>query len=690
MKNQFAASAALMFAAMPAAHAAEATAPEQTLPAVTVTASASGTPTAPTIKGATTEIERTPGAVEVVPDSAFKSGPAQTIKDVLGSVPGVITQSRWGPDARISIRGSGLSRSYGNRGINMYMDGVPINTSDGLFDLFEIDPTAYRYVEVFKGANALRYGANALGGAVNFVTPTGRSADRFDARFDVGSFGYNRAQVSTGGTAGTEGAFDYFVTASSERFDGYRDHSNGHQERFSGNIGYQFSPTAETRFYVNLNSWRSRLPGEVSKDAALNSPQDADSYFVLVDQQRNIDSQRLANKTTLRFGPTTVDLGLFGVRRHVMHPIFQWLDYRVRDHGGFFRVTDDRTIGASRNRLIGGFNLHNGSIDNNQYQNLPGAVKGALAVSNIDKSENLSAYVEDSFFIRPELALVAGGQVQHSVRSRQDRFLSNGDQSGRRTYDNFSPKLGVLWDVDPSWQVFANASRSAEVPTFDVNSFSSTAASSVDAQTATTYEIGTRGRRPDLTWDIALYRANIRKELQCLTNPSSPGSCTVRNADRTVHQGIEAGVGVAFLKSTFSQGDRTWFNATYTYNGFSFDGDARYGDNRLPGVPQHHIRAELLYKRPGGFFAGPNIEWVPKAYYADNANQLTVDSYKLLNFKIGYGEERSGWSGYIEGRNLLDKRYLSSTVVVETATPTSALFNPGTGRSVYAGARFIW
>ena len=127
------------------------------------------------------DIERTPGGVEVVPDTAFKNGPANTVKDVLGWVPGVITQPKSDIDGRVSIRGSGLTRNYGNRGINIYMDGIPINTSDGLFDLFEIDPTAYRYVEVYKGANALRYGANALGGAINFVTPTGRDASPFDA-----------------------------------------------------------------------------------------------------------------------------------------------------------------------------------------------------------------------------------------------------------------------------------------------------------------------------------------------------------------------------------------------------------------------------------------------------------------------------------------------------------------------------
>ena len=108
---------------------------------------------------------------------------------------------------------------------------------------------------------------------------------------------------------------------------------------------------------------------------------------------------------------------------------------------------------------------------------------------------------------------IAGGQFLHAVRDRQDRFLSNGDQSASRTWDIFSPKVGMLWDVDPTWQVFGNISRSAEVPTFDANTFATPASSNVDAQTATTYEIGTRGRRPDLTWDLSLYRAEHQERV---------------------------------------------------------------------------------------------------------------------------------------------------------------------------------
>ena len=224
---------------------------------------------------------------------------------------------------------------------------------------------------------------------------------------------------------------------------------------------------------------------------------------------------------------------------------------------GFARATDDRTIGGFRNRLIAGGSIHNGAINYKEFTNLTGGVKDALLFSTLDTSQNYSAYAENSFFVLKNVAVVAGGQFLHAVRDREDRFLTDGDQSGRRAFSIFTPKIGLLWDVDATWQVFGNVSRSAEVPTFDANTFMTSASSSLKAQTATTYEIGTRGRRPDITWDIAFYRAEIKNELQCLrTSPYS--LCSVVNAHRTVHQGAEAGFGVTFLKSVFAKGTASW------------------------------------------------------------------------------------------------------------------------------------
>lgn len=671
MKTLLAASAALIALVTPAV-AEEAGAD----PTIVVTAERQ-------IDAAREAIEATPGGVELVPDTVFKNTPVLNIKDILAYVPGVIVQPRMGDDARVSIRGSGLSRAYGNRGLSMYLDGIPLNTSDGLLDFFEIDPSAYRYVEVYKGGNALRYGSNALGGAINLVTPTGRDAAAFDGRIDVGSFGYVKGQASTGGVSG---ALDYFATVSAQRIDGYREHSGGRAIRGNLNLGYQLSPNAETRFYLYAATTEQRIPGEVSKAQALGAPRSANPLWILQDQQRNVDSVRVANRTTLRLDRTTVELGAFYNDRHVKHPIFQWLDFTVDDYGGFARAVDDRLLSGIRNRLIVGATIHNGRIDTEQFVNLPGAVKGVLAASMIDTSKNASLYAEDSLFVRPNLAVIAGVQYLHATRDRRDRFLSNCDQSGKTSYDLWSPKLGVLWDVDANWQVFGNISRSAEVPSYDANVI--VADPALKPQRATTYEVGTRGRRGAIGWDVSLYHSELRDELQCLTTgPFS--ACSIINAEHTVHQGIEAGLDAAVPLSALTSGDSVLLKASYTHSDFFFDGDAIYGDNHLPGVPRHLLRAEVLYRHPSGVYAGPNIEWAPGHYYADNANSLIVDPYALLGLRAGF-DPGGRWSVYVEGRNLTGKRYISTVAVAGIADVASELFNPGIGRAGFAGIRWQW
>jgi len=182
----------------------------------------------------------------------------------------------------------------------------------------------------------------------------------------------------------------------------------------------------------------------------------------------------------------------------------------------------------------------------------------------------------------------------------------------------------------------------------------------------------------------------IANELQCLF--SSFGNCTVVNADRTVHQGLEIGFGVTVLKRIIAHGDRPdrlWLNVAYTLNDFHFDDDARFGDNVLPGAPRHFLRSELLYKHPQGIFFGPNVEWVPQAYYVDSANTLKTEPYAIWGLKLGF-ENGGPFSAYIEGRNLSDVAYIASASIIDTATPALPLFEPGTGRAVYGGVKYRW
>ena len=95
---------------------------------------------------------------------------------MLDLTPGVFADTSAQRERRISIRGSGLNSGFERRGLTVLRDGVPISRASGATEFQEIDPLTIRYLEVFKGANGLQFGAASLGGAVNIVSPTGRTA----------------------------------------------------------------------------------------------------------------------------------------------------------------------------------------------------------------------------------------------------------------------------------------------------------------------------------------------------------------------------------------------------------------------------------------------------------------------------------------------------------------------------------
>ncbi len=141
------------------------------------------------------------------------------------------------------------------------------------------------------------------------------------------------------------------------------------------------------------------------------------------------------------------------------------------------------------------------------------------------------------------------------------------------------------------------------------------------------------------------------------------------NLDKTIHQGVELGFAARLwngLIETTGRRDEVWLNTAYTFNDFRFDNDVNYGNNQLPGAPRHFIRSELLYKHPSGVYFGPNLEWVPEAFYVDSFNTLDTKAYALLGAKLGF-DNGGRWTAYIEGRNLTDEAYISSVSIATIA-----------------------
>lgn len=199
------------------AHAAEAADP--TVDAVIVTG-VRNLEDPPVVQDARQRLAETPGAVSIISKESYERRFAVALDDVLRDAPGVFAQKKWGGDTRISIRGSGIGNANHNRGLLIAQDGVPLNEADGYGDTQIADPLNTRYAEVYRGGNALRFGGALLGGAINMVTPDGRTAGADNlVRIDGGSFGMIREHVAI---ARQTGEWDLYLSGTNQTGQGWR------------------------------------------------------------------------------------------------------------------------------------------------------------------------------------------------------------------------------------------------------------------------------------------------------------------------------------------------------------------------------------------------------------------------------------------------------------------------------------
>ena len=631
--------------------------------------------TVDSLQQAKQRLDQRAGATALVDGESYRGGRVSTLTDALGYAPGVFIQSRFGAEeARLSIRGSGLQRTFHGRGIELLQDGSPLNLADGGFDFQAVEPLAARYIEVYRGANALEYGAATLGGAINFVAPTGYDAVPADVRLEGGSFGYMRGQLAL---AGSTGRADGYLSLTGLNQDGYRDHARQENYRLFGNAGYRFGDTLDGRVYLTHVDTRSELPGNLTLARAKDDPRAAAAGSLALDQRRDFRLDRIAGK--LAWTPSEAQsliVSAYYADKSLHHPIFQVLEQSTRDAGIDLRWRSEGKLGEHKNLFIAGLAFAQGDTDDDRFANIAGRA-GARTNKFDQRASSTKAYLENQTWLSERWILALGAQGLHSTRRSRDLFITAGrDESFDVSYSGISPKLGMRYLVDSGTQLFANISRSLEPPSFGELSGGPNV-TQVDKQRATTAEIGVRMQLDGLSLDAALYRARVDGELLALTDGNGNPLGTV-NADRTVHQGLELGL-------AWQPADAWLVSANYLWNDFRFDHDAVYGDNELAGVPPQQLRASLHWSPDERFYVAPNIEWAPQDYYVDHANTFKAPGYTVYGVRLG-GKIASQWSWFVDARNLADRKWISSTNVVADAKGLDqANFLPGEGRAVYAG-----
>jgi iron complex outermembrane receptor protein len=665
--------------------------------------------TAPSPETAAERLNRVAGGVNLLKADDYKRARVANIKDALDFAPGVYIQPRFGSDeSRLSIRGSGLQRTFHGRGLFLSQDGVPLNLADGGFDFQAVEPLATSYIEIFRGANALQYGAQTLGGSINFISPTGYTSSPLQTRAEAGSFGYLRGQLSS---SLAEGPADYYASLTYYSRDGFQDHSHQSTQRVFANVGLQIDPQLETRFFLTYTQTDSELPGSLTKAQLEADPTQAartvPGFFtdrfdnMRSNWKRDFELIRLSNKTVYSWDNQRLEAGLFWSYKDLDHPILFVIDQLSNDMGAQLRYVNENDFLGNKNILTVGLNTAVGQTEDNRFINNLGN-RGRKFYDADLLAANIDLYAENQHYVLDKLALIAGAQFSYANRDMRETLpLPRRDY---QDYYGFSPKLGARYEVTPTTQLFANVSRSFEPPSFGelvsgVPAFPETTPvfsgiRNLDAQSATTVEIGSRGREGVFAWDIAFYHAWVDNEL--LAYQTAPGLTQTLNGTATLHQGIELGFDVTLAeellakKTKLEKPDQLTLRQVYNWSNFQFASDPVFGRNALAGLPEHYYRAELRYDHPCGFYIGPNIEWVITKMPVDFAHTWFADPFALVGVRVGY-QTRHGLGIFFEAKNLTDQTYAATTNVVPNAAgrDTNA-FLPGDGRAFYGGVEWKW
>lgn len=613
-----------------------------------------------------------------------------SIQNALNQVPGVfaLNADNFAQDLRVSIRGFGARAAFGIRGIKILVDGLPESTPDGQGQVDNLNLGILNKMEVIRGPASGLYG-NAAGGVLSFQTEDAPEQPFLEARYAIGSYGFNQYQLKTGFQ---KNKISTLFHGAYTKTDGYRVQSSMQNLLLNGKIKFQFNKNTVLNTVLNYaNSPQADDPGGINMDAVL------------------IDRRQARDRNILYDGGETVEQGRLGLvldHRWTKQQSIQAKAYSTfRDFANKLPFENGGMVNLQRVFSGAGFNYHLNTTFNNQtkyqltagidfehqqdfrerYNNLEGE-QGDLVFAQDEIFVSTGLYLLQSFHFQKGFKINIGTRFDHLDLSVKDGFFENGDDSGDINLQSFNPMLGLLYPILDQLNVYANASTSFESPSLselssnpdNVGGFNDLA-----PQKANNYELGLKGiASQKIRYELAIFQIDLQDELVPYELEDFPNRTFYRNAGSSQRRGLELALNYQIRPGLSAA-------MTYTYSNFlykDYEADGNILDNNvLPGIPKHAGFARLQYLSAFGLYANVQARFVGKLF-ANDSNTVEDSDYTLVNFRLGYQKQFSNFQiePFLGINNLLNTTYNNN---IRVNAFGGRYFEPAAPLNVFAGIK---
>lgn len=120
----------------------------------------------------------------------------KTLSEALNKAPGMKIRESGGVGSEMAVTMDGFSGKH----VKVFIDGVPQEGVGSSFGLNNIPVNFAERIEIYRGVVPVGFGADAIGGVINIVTPRRQRKWFVDASYSFGSFNTHKSDVNFGQT----------------------------------------------------------------------------------------------------------------------------------------------------------------------------------------------------------------------------------------------------------------------------------------------------------------------------------------------------------------------------------------------------------------------------------------------------------------------------------------------------------
>lgn len=627
-----------------------------------------------------------PASVTVLGPDATQAAGRQHFEDVLALVPNLHWAGGSSRPRYFQMRGIGEREQYEgapNPSVGFLIDDIDFSGVATAATLFDIER-----VEVLRGPQGTRYGANALAGLVMMRSHDPEDAFGYGAEAGVGEYGaLSTGFVATGPIESLPSSWR--IAVQHQRSDGFmrngfldRDDTNERDE-LTGRLKWRWRPNEGTTLDITV------------LHADLNNGYDAwaiDNSRVTLSDRPGEDSQRATG--------ASARLTSMFASGHTLTAIASYLDSKSTnsfdaDWGNpeswapyvydyFQRADRDRNTASLELRLA------------SDSHDVPGELAWLVGVYALQLDENgrdrLTGVYEDPFdpswngtsddWLESAYRgrnIAAFGQIDHRLSERwrwslglrleqreadyrDEGFVSASEQrSDLSARDRMvGGQLSLSADLSDASVAYVSLSRGYKAGGFNLGSIPDEARA-FDPEYLSNLEVGLKSEFADGRgfFDTALFY-QWRRDLQVRTgrqlDPMNPGTYVfvTDNLESGYNAGLEASLRYV-LTPSLTFGGTLGLLRTKASGGFSEDGDWRPAREQAH-APEYSASVFADWRHASGLRARVDVSAKDDFYFdVPTDHDQRSRAYSITNVRVGY--ERDQWSAFLWVKNAFDERY---------------------------------